>query len=103
MPHGGIQSRRKMSHHSIKTEDKVKRFNRIIGQLNGIKRMVEEDRDCSDILIQIASTRAALAKIGLMMAEDHLDHCVTPSHEKGKDHHDHKLPSLLKAMKQMLK
>ena len=90
-----------MSHHSIKTEDKINRFNRIIGQLNGIKQMVEDDRDCSEVLVQINSARAALAKIGLMMAEDHLDHCVSSSIRKGKG--TETISSLINAMKQMLK
>ena len=90
-----------MSHHAIKMEDKLKRFNRIIGQLNGIKQMVEEDRDCAEVLMQIASARAALAKIGLMMAEDHLDHCVSASLQKGKNKET--VPSLINAMKQLLK
>ena len=90
-----------MSHHSIKMEDKVNRFKRIAGQINGIQQMVEEDRDCSEILVQIASARAALAKIGVMMAEDHLDHCVKSSLPKGKGAES--VSSLINAMKQMLK
>ena len=82
-------------------EDKIKRFNRIIGQINGIKKMVEDDRDCSEILIQIASVRAALGKIGLIMAEDHLDHCVISALQKSRG--NKAVPSMIKAIKQMLK
>ncbi len=90
-----------MSHHAITKENKIKRFNRIIGQLNGIKEMIEDDRDCSEILLQISSVRAALAKIGLMMTEDHLDHCITASFQKGKGKES--VTSLTQALKQMLK
>lgn len=90
-----------MSHHKLKKEDTIKRMNRIIGQMNGVKRMIEEDRDCPDILLQIASARAALAKLGLMITEDHMEHCITDSFQKGKGQQS--MASLSKAMKQMLK
>ncbi len=91
-----------MAHrHSITTEEKIKRFNRIIGQLNGIKEMIKGDRDCPEVLIQITSVRAALAKIGLMMTEDHLEHCVATSFQKGKGQDS--IKSLTNALKQMLK
>lgn len=90
-----------MSHHAIKKEDKIKRFNKIIGQLNGIKKMIEKERDCPEILLQISSARAALAKIGLMMTEDHLDHCIVTSFQKGRGRES--IASLTKSLKQMLK
>ena len=90
-----------MSHHHFKNEEKIKRFNRIIGQLSGIKEMIEKGRDCPEILLQISSVRAALAKIGLMMTEDHLDHCITTSFQKGKGKES--VASLVEALKQMLK
>jgi DNA-binding FrmR family transcriptional regulator len=91
-----------MSHHSISKEEKIKRFNRLIGQLEGIKQMVTEDRECPDILIQISAVRAALAKFGILITEDHLDHCVSGSlKQKGKERES--IDSLVDALKQMLK
>ncbi len=90
-----------MTHHAIKTDEKMKRFNKIIGQLNGIKEMIERDRDCPEILLQISSVRAALAKISLMMTEDHLDHCITTSFQKGKGKES--VASLVKVLKQAFK
>lgn len=90
-----------MSHHKFKKENTIKRMNRIIGQMSGVKRMIAEDRDCPDILLQIASARAALAKLGLMITEDHMEHCITDSFQKGKGQQS--MASLSKAMKQMLK
>ena len=87
--------------HKIGKEELVHRLNRISGQIGGIKRMVEEDRECPDLLMQIAAARAALAKLGMIITEDHLEHCVAGAYQKGN------LPdsilSLSKAMKQMLK
>jgi DNA-binding FrmR family transcriptional regulator len=91
-----------MSHHSISKEEKMKRFNRLIGQLEGIKQMVSEDRDCPEILIQISAVRAALAKFGILITEDHLEHCVSGSlQQKGKSKDS--IESLMGALKQMLK
>jgi CsoR family transcriptional regulator, copper-sensing transcriptional repressor len=100
MPYGGIREDG-MSHHKIKKEVLVGRLNKVIGQLNGIKRMIEEDRDCPDVLIQIASVRAALAKFGLMITEDHMEHCIADSFQKGKGQQS--IASMSKAIKQMLK
>jgi len=90
-----------MSHHHFKEEDRIKRLNRIIGQLAGIKRMIETERECPDILIQIASARAALAKFGMMITEDHIEHCVAESFTKGSG--EQSMASLSAALKQMLK
>ena len=46
------------------------RLNRMIGQLNGIKNMVEENRYCGDILIQIAAVQSALQNLGYMVLQD---------------------------------
>ena len=90
-----------MSHHKLKKEDIEKRLNKMIGQMNGIKKMINEDRDCPDILLQIASVRSALGNLGLMITEDHMEHCITSSFQKGKG--EESMASLSKAMKQMLR
>lgn len=90
-----------MSHHKLKKEDVIKRMNKIIGQLNGVRRMIEQDRDCPDVLLQIASARSALGKLGLMITEDHMEHCISESFQKGKGQES--ITSMSKAMKHMLK
>lgn len=54
----------------------LRRLRRVEGQIRGIQRMLEEDRYCVDVLIQIAAVRAALDKIGLALIEDHTRGCV---------------------------
>jgi DNA-binding FrmR family transcriptional regulator len=88
-------------HHKLKKEDINKRLNKTIGQLNGIKKMIQDDRDCPDVLIQLSAVRSALATLGLMITEDHIEHCVTDSFKKGKG--EESIESLSKALKQMLK
>ena len=59
------------------------RLNRIIGQLNGVQKMIDEDVPCEDILTQINAANGALHRIGLMILEGHLRHCVRDGIEKG--------------------
>ena len=54
----------------------VNRLSRIEGHIRSIKGMVEEGRDCSDILIQIAAVRSAIEKVGRVVLEDHLESCL---------------------------
>ncbi|MBR2370706.1 MAG: metal-sensing transcriptional repressor [Clostridia bacterium] len=53
------------------------RINRIIGQLTGIKRMLDENRYCGDILIQISAVESALKNLGYLILDEHLKTCVT--------------------------
>ncbi len=52
------------------------RLNRIIGQLNGIKTMLDENRYCGDILIQLSAAESALRNFGYEVLGDHLKTCV---------------------------
>ena len=52
------------------------RVRRIVGQLNAIERMLEEDRDCSEILMQLVSARKALKSLAESIIHSHLHHCV---------------------------
>ena len=52
------------------------RVNRIVGQVGGIQRMVEEGRYCVDVLNQIAAVRAALDQLGVQLLTGHLESCV---------------------------
>ena len=54
----------------------LRRLRSIEGQLAGIRRMVEEERYCIDILTQVSAVRAALNALGLHVLKRHLDHCV---------------------------
>lgn len=54
----------------------IKRLKRVEGQVRGLIRMIEEEKACEDIMIQIGSTKAALHKVGQCVLEGHLHHCV---------------------------
>jgi len=54
----------------------IARINRIEGQVRGLKKMVEEDRNCLQVLKQIAAASGALRSLGSVILEDHLKGCV---------------------------
>jgi CsoR family transcriptional regulator, copper-sensing transcriptional repressor len=61
----------------------LKRLRRIEGQVRGLQRMVEEDRYCADIMMQIASVQEALRAVGRALMRNHLRHCATQAISKG--------------------
>lgn len=79
----------------------VNRLKRIEGQVRGIERMVEEDRYCIDILIQISAIQAALKKVGFTISERHMKHCVAHAIKTGDG--DKAIEELLDVMKQFSK
>ena len=54
----------------------IDRISRIIGHANAIRTMMEEQRDCTDILIQISAVQSALNSLSKAMLKDHIDQCV---------------------------
>lgn len=58
------------------TKAVLNRLSRTIGQLSAVRRMVEQGRDCSDILIQLSAVRAQIAGISKVILKDHIDHCL---------------------------
>ena len=61
----------------------VNRLARIEGHVRSIKKMVDADRDCSEVLIQIAAVRKALDNTAKVILKDHLEHCILHAIEKG--------------------
>lgn len=59
------------------------RINRIIGQLNGIQAMIEDNRYCGDILIQIGAVESALQSLGYVILEEHMQTCVADGVRQG--------------------
>ena len=63
----------------------VNRLARAIGHLEKVKRMVEDDCDCAEVLIQIAAVRAAIENAGKVILQDHIQHCIVDAVEEGDD------------------
>jgi DNA-binding FrmR family transcriptional regulator len=70
-------------HQHKDTKKVLDRMSRAIGHMESIKRMVEEGRDCSEILIQISAVRSALNNVGKIILQDHISHCVVEAVETG--------------------
>lgn len=80
-------------------KEHLTRLRRIEGQVQGLSRMIEEERYCIDILTQIRAVQAALRKVELKVLEDHVQHCVTAAAESGKTkERDAKLSELFDAI-----
>ncbi len=70
-------------HDPASRERNLKRLRRIEGQVRGLQRMVEEDRYCPEILMQISSVHEALRSVARELARDHLRHCATDAIRTG--------------------
>ncbi|MFN3746481.1 MAG: metal-sensitive transcriptional regulator [Hyphomicrobiaceae bacterium] len=78
---------------------RLKRLNRIEGQVRGLARMVEEDRYCIDIVTQIAAVRAALRRVEESILRDHIDHCVRHAIASGdKAEQEQKVAELMEVL-----
>ena len=62
----------------------MKRLAKIEGHIRGIRRMVEENEGCPEILLQVAAVRAAVDKVGRIVLEDHMRTCVAQAVKDGK-------------------
>ena len=73
-----------MSEHSHpQSKQVINRLSRAIGHLESVKRMAEEGRDCSELLVQISAVISALNGVSKVVLEDHLNHCVIEAAKEG--------------------
>ncbi len=73
------------SHHVHSAEEKravINRLSRAIGHLESVKRMVERDEDCSEVLIQLAAVRNAINNTGKVIMKNHISHCMVEAIEE---------------------
>jgi DNA-binding FrmR family transcriptional regulator len=73
-----------------------RRLRKINGQVAGLERMVDEDRYCVDVLLQIAAVRGALDQLGKLLLEGHIETCVADAIRSGRTRErDEKLAELI--------
>ena len=60
-------------------------MSRAIGHLESVKRMVENGRDCTEVLVQLAAVRSALNSTAKVILKDHLEHCITDASANDAD------------------
>lgn len=63
-------------HSHENTKAVINRISRVTGHMESVKRMVEDGRGCSEILIQLSAIRAAVNNISRIILKDHIDHCI---------------------------
>ncbi|MBT2572693.1 copper-sensing transcriptional repressor CsoR [Bacillus sp. ISL-51] len=91
-----------LNHKSSKEKEQIKnRLKRIEGQVRGIQNMIENERYCVDILVQISAVQAAMQKVALHLLEDHTHHCVSDAIKSGNG--EHAITELLDVMKKFAK
>jgi DNA-binding FrmR family transcriptional regulator len=71
------------AHPHAYTKAVLNRLSRLIGHLNAVRNMVEQGRDCSEILIQLAAVRAATNKTCEIILKEHLEHCIVDAVKTG--------------------
>lgn len=83
-------------------DDLLKRLRRVEGQVRGIQKMIDEDRYCVDILVQIAAIKSALQQVGLTLLESHTRGCVVDAISNETDA-DIKIDELMDVIRQFTK
>ena len=91
-------------HHHVHSEKEkkavVNRLAKAIGHLEAVKRMVEKDADCSEVLIQLAAVRSAINNTGKVVLKNHMNHCIV---EAVEEHDMEAIEQLNKAIDQFMK
>lgn len=77
------EEEKKHVHNHTHTKAVLNRLSKAIGHMEAIKRMVEEGRDCSEILIQLSAVKSAINNTGKVVLQDHIEHCVVEAAESG--------------------
>ena len=73
------------AHHHTQTKTVLNRLARAIGHLEYVKRMVEEGKDCTEVLIQLAAIRSALNNTAKIILKDHIEHCISDADGGNED------------------
>ncbi len=71
------------THTHENTKAVLNRLSRAIGHLESIRKMVEEGRDCSEVLIQLSAVKSAINNTGKVILQDHIQHCLVDAIESG--------------------
>ena len=78
----------------------VNRLARLIGHLESVKKMVEEGRDCSEVLVQLAAGKSAINNVSKVILQDHIRHCIV---DAARDNDQQALDDLCSAIDKFMK
>lgn len=82
------------------TKAVLNRLSKAIGHMEAIKRMVENGRDCSEVLVQLAAVKSAINNTGKVILKDHIEHCIV---DAIREEDTHALDELNKAIDRFMK
>lgn len=82
MEHGHIHKHSHM-HDPEEKKRQLNRLSRAIGHLEHVKKLIESDEDCAEVLIQISAVRSALNGLGKEIINEHVSHCIAHAIEDG--------------------
>ena len=88
------------NHGHEQTQAVIHRLSRAAGHLEAVRKMVEEGRDCADVLMQLAAVQSALGAISRIILKDHIKHCLVDAME---EHNMETIERLNRAIDQLLK
>ena len=88
------------THSHAHTKAVLNRMSRLIGHLESIKGMVENGRDCSEVLIQLSAVKSAINGVSKIILKDHMEHCIV---DAVRDNDKEAIDQLNKAIDQFLK
>jgi len=71
------------NHRHLQTKSVLNRLSRAIGHLSAVRTMVEDERDCSEVLMQLAAVRSAINRVSEIILKDHLDNCIVDAVQTG--------------------
>ena len=86
-------------HNHTKKKIVLDRMSRAIGHMNAVRRMIEEGRDCSEVLIQLSAVSAEIKGVSKVILKDHIDHCVV---DAVKENNTEAIERLQKAIDRLL-
>lgn len=92
-----------MASYSEQKEDLLLRLRRIEGQVRGIQRMIEQDKYCVDVLVQISAVRSALDSVGLILLDQHTRGCVARALRDEGEQAETAIAELTDVMKRFIK
>ncbi|MBE5733312.1 MAG: metal-sensing transcriptional repressor [Clostridiales bacterium] len=72
-------------HEHEHTKAVLNRMSRAIGHMNAVKKMIEDGRDCSEVLIQLSAIRAEITNVSKVILKDHIDHCIIDAVKSGDE------------------
>jgi len=101
IPIRGMVEVLKMSDNKECKENVLRRLRKIEGQVKGIQKMVENGKECSDLLVQVAAVRAAINKVGGLILENHSKECIVKA--LNEDNSENAINDLVDTMVRFIK